>query len=98
MLMKRKNKRMVLSGVPCQEVILGKIYRRETEFISICKAILEWSGGIQSRVSFLCKIVVIEEVTENCCGLGKGTVREPRGRRKSAIGSRHQKTGKYIAG
>jgi hypothetical protein len=53
---------------------------------------------IKSRSTILEKVVAVEELAQNCCGWGIGTVWKPKGRGWiSAISSCYQRTGKDMA-
>jgi hypothetical protein len=52
--------------VHCQGVIIGKVYCAAVQFVK--KLLLEWQKEIHSEVTLHWKVVVVEELTENCCG------------------------------
>jgi hypothetical protein len=58
----------MFSDGPCREVILvvRKIAGQRVHFSSDC--LFGWCMEIQSGVRLFCKVVVVEELVENCCG------------------------------
>jgi hypothetical protein len=75
------NGETVFSGGPFLEGVIWKLYWIGVQFSSVCKkgSLLEWRREIQSGISLLWRIRVVEEFAENSCGWGTETVREPRG-------------------